>query len=74
MYKIYILHYFSDDMEVAVVYYRSGYQLEAYHTEKEWDVRLLLERSQAIKCPSIQYQLAGTKKVFITILLFALLI
>lgn len=65
-------------MEVAVVYYRSGYQLEAYPSEKEWDVRLLLERSQAIKCPSIHYHLAGTKKVLIkkktiTKLLFALL-
>ncbi|XP_012218621.1 glutathione synthetase-like [Linepithema humile] len=48
---------------VAVVYYRSGYELEAYPTEKEWDIRLLIERSRAIKCPSVQYHLAGTKKV-----------
>lgn len=51
------------DMTVAVVYYRSGYELEAYPTDKEWDVRLLIERSRAIKCPSVQYHLAGTKKV-----------
>ncbi|KAL0116727.1 hypothetical protein PUN28_009972 [Cardiocondyla obscurior] len=50
-------------MVVAVVYYRSGYELEAYPTEKEWDVRLLIECSNAIKCPSVQYHLAGTKKV-----------
>ncbi|XP_011501064.1 PREDICTED: glutathione synthetase-like [Ceratosolen solmsi marchali] len=54
---------FVDDIEVAVIYYRSGYQLEAYPSENEWNVRLLLERSRAIKCPSIQYHLAGTKKI-----------
>ncbi|XP_032691229.1 glutathione synthetase-like [Odontomachus brunneus] len=52
-----------ENMIVAVVYYRSGYQLEAYPTVQEWDTRLLIERSRAIKCPSIQYHLAGTKKV-----------
>lgn len=54
---------FSGDLEVAVVYFRSGYEVEAYSTEREWDVRLLIERSRAIKCPSIHYHLAGTKKV-----------
>nr|XP_034189717.1 glutathione synthetase-like isoform X1 [Osmia lignaria] len=49
--------------EVSVVYFRSGYEVEAYPTEKEWSVRMLIERSQAIKCPSIHYHLAGTKKV-----------
>ncbi|XP_012228885.1 glutathione synthetase-like [Linepithema humile] len=48
---------------VSVVYYRCGYEPGQYHTQKEWDVRLLIERSLAIKCPSIQYHLAGTKKV-----------
>nr|XP_033342202.1 glutathione synthetase-like [Megalopta genalis] len=48
---------------VSVVYFRSGYQVEAYPTEQEWSIRLLIERSRAIKCPSIQYHLAGTKKV-----------
>lgn len=52
-------------MVVAVVYYRSGYKLEDYPTMREWDIRLLIERSRAIKCPSIQYHLAGTKKVCI---------
>ncbi|KAJ8672684.1 hypothetical protein QAD02_003944 [Eretmocerus hayati] len=52
-----------DKLEIAVVYYRTAYQLEAYPSDKEWKVRLLIERSRAIKCPSIQYQLAGTKKV-----------
>lgn len=48
---------------VSVVYYRTGYEVEAYPTQNEWSVRLLIERSLAIKCPSIQYHLAGTKKV-----------
>lgn len=52
-----------DGKEVAVVYYRSGYSPDQYHTNKEWKTRLMLERSKAIKCPSIQYHLAGTKKV-----------
>ena len=36
---------------------------EAYTSEAEWEARLLMERSNAIKCPSIQYQLAGSKKI-----------
>jgi len=49
--------------EVAVVYFRCGYHPDQYHTEKEWDARLMIERSLAIKSPSIHYHLAGTKKV-----------
>ena len=30
---------------------------------KDWEARLLIERSLAIKCPSIQYHLAGAKKI-----------
>ncbi|XP_059485491.1 glutathione synthetase-like isoform X2 [Neocloeon triangulifer] len=52
-----------DGLEVAVIYFRAGYEPGHYHTEKEWDARLLMERSLAIKCPSIHYHLAGTKKV-----------
>ncbi|XP_076640759.1 glutathione synthetase [Halictus rubicundus] len=52
-----------DNYIVAVVYYRCGYEPGQYHTRKEWEVRLLIERSLAIKCPTIQYHLAGTKKV-----------
>ena len=46
-----------------MVYFRSGYEPTQYHGEKEWSARLLMERSSAIKCPSIHYHLAGTKKV-----------
>ncbi|KAJ8710621.1 hypothetical protein PYW08_009136 [Mythimna loreyi] len=52
-----------DERPVAVVYYRSGYEPAQYPSQREWDARLRVERSTAIKCPSIHYQLAGTKKV-----------
>lgn len=54
---------FVDDKEIAVVYFRTGYHPSDYHDQQAWDIRLLLERSKAIKCPSIQYHLVGTKKV-----------
>lgn len=54
---------FSQGEKVAVVYYRAGYSPDHYHGEAEWSARLMIERSKAIKCPNIQYHLAGTKKV-----------
>lgn len=56
------LHLANGD-EVAVAYFRAGYSPDDYPTEQEWSARMLLERSLAIKCPSIDYQLVGTKKV-----------
>lgn len=52
-----------DGHEVAVAYYRSGYTPVDYPSEAEWSGRTKIERSFAIKCPSIAYHLAGTKKV-----------
>ncbi|KAL1411939.1 Glutathione synthetase [Vanrija albida] len=49
--------------EVAVIYYRAAYTPNDYTTGKEWDTRVFLERSAAIKCPSLALQLAGAKKV-----------
>ncbi|GFO47356.1 glutathione synthetase [Plakobranchus ocellatus] len=49
--------------EVAVVYMRDGYTSDNYSSEKDWKGRLMVELSKAIKCPSIQYQLMGSKKV-----------
>ncbi|ALC48698.1 CG32495 [Drosophila busckii] len=49
--------------EVAVIYFRAGYEPGHYHSQNEWDARYLMECSLAIKCPSIHYHLAGTKKV-----------
>ncbi|XP_065571867.1 glutathione synthetase-like isoform X2 [Artemia franciscana] len=51
------------ETEVAVIYFRCGYAPEQYPTEKEWEARLLIERSLAIKCPSIRCHLAGSKKI-----------
>ncbi|KAG5681014.1 hypothetical protein PVAND_010480 [Polypedilum vanderplanki] len=52
-----------DGIVVSVVYFRSGYEPNQYPSKNEWDARLMIERSNAIKCPSIHYHLAGTKKV-----------
>lgn len=52
-----------DGKTISVVYFRAGYEPGHYHSKNEWDARLMMERSAAIKCPSIQYHLAGTKKV-----------
>jgi glutathione synthase len=49
--------------EISVVYYRAGYTPRDYPSNAEWAARLLVERSYAIKCPSIAYQLVGAKKV-----------
>ncbi|XP_038125544.1 glutathione synthetase [Cyprinodon tularosa] len=54
---------FVDGKEVAVVYFRNGYMPQNYTNEQSWDVRLMMERSLAIKCPDISTHLAGTKKV-----------
>eukprot|EP00411_Alexandrium_monilatum_P010516 CAMPEP_0175315674 /NCGR_PEP_ID=MMETSP0093-20121207/69018_1 /TAXON_ID=311494 /ORGANISM="Alexandrium monilatum, Strain CCMP3105" /LENGTH=460 /DNA_ID=CAMNT_0016612413 /DNA_START=1 /DNA_END=1381 /DNA_ORIENTATION=+ len=50
-------------VEVSVAYFRAGYGPDDYPTEAEWEARELLEQSLAIKCPSVDYQLVGTKKV-----------
>ncbi|PWA02999.1 hypothetical protein BB558_000837 [Smittium angustum] len=55
--------FIDDGQEVAVVYYRSGYTPDDYNSEADWDARLMAEKSMAIKCPTIPYQLVGAKKV-----------
>ncbi|XP_074034658.1 glutathione synthetase [Leptinotarsa decemlineata] len=52
-----------DNDIVGLVYLRVGYEPDNYPSKKEWDARLLIERSKAIKCPNIQYHLVGQKKV-----------
>jgi glutathione synthetase len=49
--------------EVSVLYYRAGYSPNEYQTESDWEARRELERTRAIKCPSVLTQLAGMKKV-----------
>jgi len=53
----------SKTFEVAVVYFRAGYGPGDYPNEDAWKARHQIERSNAIKCPSILTQLAGAKKV-----------
>ncbi|KAL8349578.1 hypothetical protein RB598_005104 [Gaeumannomyces tritici] len=49
--------------EVAVVYMRAGYGPGDYKDDAAWAGRLQIERSGAIKCPTVLTQLAGMKKV-----------
>jgi len=49
--------------EVSLVYFRAGYSPSEYDGPRDWEARLHIERSAAIKCPSILTHLAGTKKV-----------
>lgn len=53
----------SHTFEVAVVYFRSGYGPADYPDQSAWEARYHLERSAAIKCPTVLTQVAGTKKV-----------
>ena len=48
---------------VSLVYFRAGYTPLDYFGEKEWNARYLIERSNAIKCPSVSSQLCGLKKI-----------
>lgn len=51
------------EYEVAVVYLRAGYGPSDYPSDEAWDARYQIERSSAIKCPTVLTQLAGMKKV-----------
>lgn len=54
---------FYDGNPISVVYFRAGYTPDDYPSNNEWDARITIERSFAIKCPNLGYHLAGTKKV-----------
>lgn len=51
------------EIEIGLVYYRAGYTPTDYRSSRDWDTRIMVERSRAIKCPSLALQLAGAKKV-----------
>ncbi|EIN12167.1 glutathione synthase [Punctularia strigosozonata HHB-11173 SS5] len=53
----------SPPTEISVVYFRAGYTPSDFPHPATYTARLLLERSRAIKCPSLPLQLAGAKKV-----------
>ena len=46
-----------------MVYFRSTYSPADFPGPSAWEARLQLERSAAIKCPSILTHLAGSKKI-----------
>ncbi|GAX73563.1 hypothetical protein CEUSTIGMA_g1014.t1 [Chlamydomonas eustigma] len=48
---------------VSVIYFRAGYTPDDYPSESEWRGREIIECSNAAKCPTVAYQLAGAKKV-----------
>lgn len=56
-------HSQSTSYEVTTIYFRAGYSPDDYVKEEDWEARLHLEKSRAIKCPSVLTQLAGCKKV-----------
>jgi glutathione synthase len=49
--------------EISTIYFRASYTPSDFPTPSYYDTRFLLERSRAIKCPSLPLQLAGGKKV-----------
>ena len=53
----------STPYEATVVYFRALYSPTEYNTPISWTARHRLERSCAIKCPTVLTQLAGSKKV-----------
>ena len=48
---------------ISLVYFRAGYTPNDYPTDGEWAARLLIEKSNALKSPSVAMHLAGSKKV-----------
>ncbi|KAK2765989.1 hypothetical protein FQN54_007504 [Arachnomyces sp. PD_36] len=53
----------STQFEVTTVYLRSLYTPNDYQDSNAWEARTHLERSAAIKCPTVLTQLAGCKKI-----------
>ncbi|CCE64468.1 hypothetical protein TPHA_0H02650 [Tetrapisispora phaffii CBS 4417] len=49
--------------EIGVIYFRSCYSPSDFASEDDWDTRLYLENSYAIKAPDLLTQLSGTKKI-----------
>lgn len=56
---------FLDDSStpIGLVYYRTGYDPSQYAGHEDWQVRRILEASDAIKVPDVGAHLAGLKRV-----------
>ncbi|KAG9124135.1 hypothetical protein FRC07_012705 [Ceratobasidium sp. 392] len=48
---------------ISVIYFRATYTPNDFRSPVDWATRALLEKSRAIKCPSLPLQLAGGKMV-----------
>lgn len=53
----------APDTPAAIFYFRAGYTPRDYPTRAEFDAIYLVEKSRAIKCPSLGTHLAGCKKI-----------
>ncbi|KAJ5241347.1 uncharacterized protein N7469_002938 [Penicillium citrinum] len=49
--------------EVTTVYLRAYYAPDEYKSSRDWEARSHMERSAAIKCPTVLNQLSGCKKI-----------
>lgn len=54
-------HFAGVEYEATTIYLRSFYAPSEYKSERDWEARSHLERSAAIKCPTVLNQLAGSK-------------
>ncbi|EGO23546.1 hypothetical protein SERLADRAFT_408898 [Serpula lacrymans var. lacrymans S7.9] len=53
----------SSPIEISTIYFRAGYTPSDFSSPTHYATRIALERTLAIKCPSLPLQLAGGKKV-----------
>jgi glutathione synthetase len=53
----------STSFEVTTIYLRGFYAPTDYKSDQDWKARTHLERSAAIKCPTVLSQLSGCKKI-----------
>lgn len=53
----------KDPVEISVVYFRAGWSPVSFPQEEHFTARHTLERSRAIKCPTLPLQLSGSKKI-----------
>ena len=54
---------FIHGKEIVVAYYRAGFVEGDYSCEGDWEARIMLEKSRAIKCPNIDLHLTGCKTI-----------
>ncbi|SCU82041.1 LAFA_0C08724g1_1 [Lachancea sp. 'fantastica'] len=57
------LYFKATGEEISLVYFRAGYSPQDFTCAQDWENRLALETSYAIKAPNLLTQLAGVKKI-----------